>query len=211
MTRRVLLLVLTLSCTLLAAQARPSRPSVSTLGFSYSLPPSWSVVDAGSMLPRAKQNGEQSAKKQTEKQGIACTQVVFTARHGRPASIVVVAALPFACYRRTLTEKDLQGFAAGVSDGIKQNLNISATVNGGYTLAGHNFWIQRVIGAPKDHPGSPQTVEIACTVLKEAAVCWMTIAATPGGLRDFEDAPVTLDGHPAPDLVPPDAFAKKPL
>lgn len=209
-TRRVLPL-LALCCTLLAAQAPPARPSVSTLGFSYNLPPSWSVVVAGSMLPRAKQNGEQSAKKQTEIQGIACTQVVFTASRGRPASIVVVAALPFTCYGQTLSDKDLQGFAAGVSDGIKQNLDITGAVNGSYNLAGHSFWIQRVIGTPKDHPGSPQTVEIACSVLKQAAICWMTIAATPGGLRDFEDGPVTLDGQPAGALVPPNAFARKPL
>jgi hypothetical protein len=209
-TRRLLPL-LALCCASLAAQTPPSPPTVNALGFSYSLPAGWSVVNAGSLLPRAKQDSEQSAKRQTEKQGIACTQVVLTARHGAPSSIVVVAALPFGCYGQALEEKDLSGFAAGVSDGLKQNLKISGTVTGSYTLAGHSFWIQRAIGAPKDHPTSSQTVEVACSVLKEAAVCWMTVAASPGGLRDFENGPVTLDGRPAGALVPLNAFTKKPL
>jgi len=108
-----------------------------------------------------------------------------------------------------MTNKDLPGFAAGASEGLKQNFNVSNPVYGDYTLGSHNFWIERAVGIPKSHPKSGYTLEMTCTVLKKAAVCWMTMAADDSSLRDFESSLVTLDGEPPLALVPINAFAKE--
>ena len=174
------------------------------------MPADWEIVDAEPAPTAAKQKAEQTAGSEDEKKGIACAEVTLTARHGNPPNVVVVVALPFDCYGQTMSEKDLPGFGAGAAEGLKQKFNIADTVYGSYTLGSHGFWIERAMGAPKNKPGAEETIEIACSVLKKAAVCWMTLAADADGLRAFEDGVVTLDGEPAAALVPADAFAKKP-
>jgi hypothetical protein len=54
------------------------------------------------------------------------------------------------------------------------------------------------------------TIEIACSVTKKAAVCWMTMASDDAALATFEHMPVSLDGDKAASLVPANAFEKKP-
>jgi hypothetical protein len=179
------------------------------LGFSYKLPADWQVAPSHSTLPAAKQNAEKTAKSPGEILSVACAQPVLSAQHGKPASVIVVVALPFSCYGQPIDAKSLPGFAAGVSDGLKQNFEISDPVIGGYTLGTHRFWIERAVGIPATHPQSEYTLEIACTVLKKSAVCWMALAADADGLRDFENSVVTLDGEPPLVLVPINAFAKK--
>jgi hypothetical protein len=214
MKYRALIPLGVLCCVLPAAQTPSSRPSpqahTNALGFSYSLPADWEIVGAEPALPAAKQQAEQMAGSEDEKKGIACAEIALTARHGNPPNVVVVVALPFGCYGQSLTAKDLPGFGAGAAEGLKQNLNITDTVYGSYALGGHNFWIERAKGAAKSKPDTPETIEIACSVLKKAAVCWMTMAVDADGLRAFEDGTVTLDGEPAAALVPADAFARKP-
>lgn len=193
--------------------AQPPEPrfNSSAYGFSYRLPPDWQIAPEQSVLPAAKKNAEQSAKGPGQVLSVACAQAVFSARHGKPPSVIVVAALPFACYGQTMTAKNLPGFAAGVSDGLKQDLDITQPVYGSYTLGTHNFWIERAVGVTKNHPQSVYTVEIACTVLKKASACWMTLANGATALRDFEHSVVTLDGEPPLSLVPINAFVKEPL
>lgn len=193
--------------------SQPSAPAFNSdaYGFSYRLPPDWQVAPEQSALPAAKQNAEQSAKNPGQVLSVACAQVVLSARHGKPPSVVVVAALPFACYGQKMTAKNLPAFAAGVSDGLKQDFEITVPVNGSYTLGTHNFWIERAVGVPRNGPGSQYTVEIACSVLKNAAVCWMAMVDNATALRDFEHSLVTLDGEPPTVLVPIDAFVKKDL
>lgn len=192
----------------LHAQASPAAGS-SQLGFSYKLPEDWTVVPEHSALPAAKHNAEQTAKNPGEVLSVACAQPVLSAKHGKPASVIVVVALPFACYGQPIEAKSLSRFAVGVSDGLKQNFEISDPVYGNYTLGTHQFWIERAIGIPLNHPKSEYTLEISCSVLKKSAVCWMAIAADADGLRDFEDSVVTLDEEPPLVLVPIDAFVKK--
>lgn len=203
-------------CTLLLALAAPvlaqapgSDVPTTAFGFTYRLPPGWKSASPAATLPAARENALQSAKNPSQELGIACAQVVLSAQSEKPASAIVVAALPYACYGQPMSAKDLSGFAAGVSDGLKQNLNISVPVFGSYTLGTHNFWIERAAGVAKNHPQSVYTVEIACSLLKKSAVCWMTLAADAGALRDFENTPVELDGEPPASLVPIDAFVKK--
>lgn len=199
------------TATLLAQATSPaSQPHTSDLGFSYSLPSDWQVVDAAPSLPAVKQQADQSAISEEEKRGVACVQIALTARHGEPASVVVVVDLPFDCFGQTMADKDLPGFAQGASEGIKQSFDISDPVYGSYTLGTHSVWIERAKGTPKGHPESPYTVEIACSLLKKGAVCWMAMAADPGALQVFESGSVALEGEPASVLVPPTAFDKKP-
>jgi hypothetical protein len=54
------------------------------------------------------------------------------------------------------------------------------------------------------------TLEIACSLLKRAAVCWMTVAGDQESLRQFEGNAATLDGDFFSELVPATAFEKKP-
>jgi hypothetical protein len=186
------------------------KAHVSQLGFSYSVPTDWEVVDAQGTLPKAKADADKNATSDEEKKGLECVQVVFSARRGDPASVLVAVALPFDCFGQQMTEKDLPGFAEGASEGLKQSFDVGDPISGNYTLGSHSMWIERAKGNPKGHPELAYTVEIACGLVKKAAVCWMAMAADDAALRVFEQGAVTLDGDSAEALVPPNAFEKKP-
>ena len=182
----------------------------SQLGFSYSVPKDWEVVDAQGTLPGVKAEATQNATSDEEKKGLACVQVALTARHGDPVSVLVEIALPFDCFGQQMTDKDLPGFAEGASQGLKQSFDVGEPMLGAYALGSHSMWIERAKGTPKGHPELSYTVEITCSLLKKAAVCWMAMAADDTALHVFEHGAVTLDGEPANSLVPPTAFDKKP-
>jgi hypothetical protein len=187
-----------------------SQARTSDLGFTYSLPVDWEAVDTAASLPTVQQQVAQAAASDDEKKGIGCVQIALTARHGTPASVVVVVALPFACFGQTMSDKDLPGFAMGASEGIKNTFDITDPVYGAYSLGSHNFWIERATGLLKDHHEIKYTVETVCSVLKKGAVCWMTMAADDAALQTFESGAVRLDGEAPAALVPANAFAKKP-
>jgi hypothetical protein len=200
--------------TRVAPVPAPAAPEIKThvsqLGFSYSVPTDWEVVDAQGSLPKAKAEADKNATSDEEKKGLECVQVAFSARRGEPASVLVAVALPFDCFGQQMTEKDLPGFAEGASEGLKQSFDVGDPISGNYTLGSHSMWIERAKGNPKGHPELAYTVEIACGLLKKAAVCWMAMAADDSALRVFEQGAVTLDGESAEALVPPNAFEKKP-
>jgi hypothetical protein len=210
-------MLLILSGAQLGAQApAPAPPGVesqshvSDLGFSYSMPKDWEVVDTRSALSTAKSQADKGANSDAEKKGIACVQAALTARHGDPASVVVVVALPFDCFGEEMTEKDLPGFAAGASEGLKQTFDLSEPVYGTYSVGSHSMWIERAKGTSKSNPELSYTIEVTCGLVKKAAVCWMAMAVNDAALRVFEHGAVTLDGDSANALVPPTAFDKKP-
>jgi len=180
------------------------------LGFTYIVPSDWEVVAPPATLPQAKEQADQNAASDAEKKGLACVQIALTARHGDPVSVMVEVALPFACFGQEMSEKDLPGFASGASEGLKQSFDIGEPVYGTYALGTHSMWIERAKGIPKGHPELPYTVEITCSLLKKAAVCWMAMAADDAALRTFEQGAVSLDGEQAHALVPSTAFDKKP-
>ena len=203
--------VLLLCAALLAGQTpATSEAHASELGFSYSLPSDWDVVNATPTLPGVKEEAQKNASSDEEKKGVACVQIELTARHGTPASVLVIVELPFDCFGQSMTAKDLPGFAQGASEGIKQNFDITDPVFGDYMLGTHSVWIERAKGTPKGHPEAPYTVEIACTLLKKGAACWMAMAADDDALKVIEAGPVILEGESPAVLVPADAFAKKP-
>jgi hypothetical protein len=197
-----------------ALTAQTSAPAAqahrSDLGFSYSIPADWNVSDEHPTLPAVKEEQSQAASSEEEKRGIQCVQLELTAKHGTPASMIVVMQLPFSCFGQKMTDQELPGFAQGASEGLKQNFDLTQPVYGSYTLGTHSLWIERTRGAVIGHPEAQYTVEIACSVLKLGAVCWMTMAADDASLQTFEHGKVRLDGEPPVALVPASAFDKKP-
>jgi hypothetical protein len=214
MTARLLAAFLVSSCSALLAQVPAAAPTTqvhsSPLGFDYSIPSDWEVVDSSATLPTVQQQVTQSATSEDEKKGIACAQVALTARHGSPTSVVVVVALPFDCFGQQMAESDLAGFATGASEGLKKSFEITDPNRVTYTLGAHSMWIERAKGTPIGHPEMPYTIETVCTILKKGAVCWMAMAATDTELGTFERGAITLDGAASPSLVPVGTFAKKP-
>jgi hypothetical protein len=206
--------LLLLSGTALTAQAPPSSPAAShsystDLGFSYDLPSDWEVIDTQTGLSQVKEQAAQKATSEEEKKGLACVQMGLTAHHGK--SVIVDVALPFDCFGQQLSSQDIPGFGEGASEGVKQSFDIGDPTYSAYALGSHNLWIERVKGTPKGQAGDPFTIEIACAVLKKAAVCWMAVAADDAALKTFEHSAVTLDGDAPVALVPATAFNKKPL
>jgi len=192
------------------APAPTTETHTSDLGFSYTLPSDWEVVDTHPVLPVVKQQQSQSATSDEEKKGIECVQLALTARHGTPVSVVAVLELPFACFGQQLADKDLPGFAQGASEGLKRTFVISQPVYGTYMLGTHDFWIERAQGVVIGHPEAQYTVEVACGLLKKGAVCWLATAVDQATLDTFEHGTVTLDGEAPTTLVPATAFDKKP-
>ncbi len=187
-----------------------TRTYTNDVGFSYTFPADWEVVDMTSSLPGAQQQAQQQAASDQEKRGIGCTQVGLSARYGTPASTVVAVVLPFACLGSEMTEKDLPGIGSGALEGVRQNFDLGDPVDGSYSLASHSMWIERVAGTLKEHPEVQYAVEVVCSILKKGAVCWMAIAADQAALVGFEHGVIVLDNGPPSMLVPADAFANKP-
>jgi hypothetical protein len=181
----------------------PPQVQRDDVGFSYSLPADWEFV-APPTAPKAVTPYPTLA---APRKGDACVEVALTAKHGTPASVVVVLALPFACYGQTMTASDLASFGAGAAEGMKQAFEITEPLEANYSLGSHTVWIERAKGTPKHRPENPFTFEIACTVLTKGAACWMTMAADAAALEAFEHGTVTLDGESAAALVPASTFA----
>ncbi len=204
MGRSVILVLLAACCAALAAQqpARTAADQDAAIDFQSTLPPDWTVI--APRPPQATPSAQLSPK------GTACIHVAQTARHGDPASVIVIVELPFACFGQTMEAGDLPGFGSGAADGLKQVFDLTNPVVGTYALGSHSFWIERAKGNPKGQAGVQYTMEIACSVLKKGAVCWMAMAADEASLRAFEQMPVALDGEAATPLVPSISFSKPP-
>jgi hypothetical protein len=201
------ILCLFLVVSTVAARAQSVTRTSNELGFSFTLPANWDVMETSAV---AKEQARQNAKSDEDKKGLACVDIGFTARHGDPPSAMTEVALPFDCYGQKMTEADLPGFASSASAGLAQNFDFGQPVYGLYQVGSHQFWIERVNGTVKGQGALGYTIEIACSVTKKAAVCWMTMAANDSALVAFERMPVSFDGDPPAALVPPNAFEKKP-
>lgn len=89
------------------APATPPKVQNSDLGFSYGLPSDWELVAPPPTAPP----GPDPDLPPSAKKGNGCVEVALTARHGAPASVVVVMALPFDCYGQAIAASDLAGLA----------------------------------------------------------------------------------------------------
>jgi hypothetical protein len=213
-----IVVLLFLAGAALGAQSPATTDSAASMGFSYSLPSDWVVVAIKPPTTEAVQQQPLAAPETIK--GTACIRVPMTARHGNPSSgnpssgnpssIVVVVELPFDCYGQPMTEADLAGFGSGAAEGLRQEFDLIDPVYGLYSLGSHHLWIERAKGSLKGKPESQYTMEIACSLLKKGAACWMTMAADESSLHSFENGSVILDGDPATPLVPANAFEKAP-
>lgn len=190
-----------------SSAAGPGDPK--PLGFAYDLPAGWEVVQLQGAMPQAREKAAEGAKTEQEKKGLVCAELGPTAHSG--GSIILNVSLPFDCFGQTLSDRDLPGFAAGATQGITQSFDIGEPKYGSYTLGTHALWIERVQGTPKAQGAAGQyTIEIACAVVKKAAVCWTAMATDDASMKAFEQGKVTLDGDAPVALVPATAFDKKP-
>jgi hypothetical protein len=208
------IVALGLSATISLAQSpSPVQPPAGThytdLGLTYSVAGDWEVLSAPVTMDQEKSEASQNAT-DVEKKGLACLEPVFTARDPKSGSVVSVEALPFACFGHAMTNEDLPGFAAGAPEVLKRSFDLGEPVFATYVLGTHTMWIERTHATLKGHPEVPFTVEIACGLLKKAAVCWLAVASDDDALHAFEHGAVTLDGETLSALVPPTAFDKKP-
>ena len=212
MKLRTLTLIIPVLCFVPLVGQEPAAPAVTpeAVGFTYHLPEGWDAIDAQSTLPEVKARQTANAKTDEEKKEIACVQIPVSARRGPSPSFLAVMALPFDCFGQIMTEKDLPGFAEGASEGPRAIFDFAEPEYGSYKLGNHHMWIERAKGNPKGHPEMPYTLEIACSLLKKAAVCWMTVSGDDQALKDFEKNAVTLDGDSFPEFLPAGAFEKKP-
>jgi len=193
------------------ALSQPRSPSqFNDLGFSYNVPHDWEVLSIPPTMDQKKSEASQNAATDEERRGLACLEPVLTARDRESGSVLSVEALPFACFGHQMTNDDLPGFAAGAPEVLKQSFDLGEPTFATYALGTHSMWIERAHATLKDHPEVPFTVEIACGLLKKAAVCWLAVAGNDDALHAFERAAVTLDGETLSALVPPTAFDKKP-
>lgn len=199
--------ILLLAAFAVAQGPNRSETFTNPLGFTYAIPLDWQLTDYSAL---AKEKARETASTEDAKKGLACTEMGLLARHGSPSSIIAEVALPFDCFGQTMSDADLPGFASGASEGLRGSIDLGEPVIGSYTLGKHLFWIERANGTLKQNPGIPYTIEIACTVAKKAAVCWMTMAAGQSALDTFERGAVSVDGDTPGPLVPLTAFDKKP-
>lgn len=197
-----------LSAAILAQAPQPTTHTFrNRMGFSYAVPADWEVVDYS---VEKKEEARQNATTEEDKKALGCTVLGLQAKHGTPISLIVEVALPFDCFGQVMQASDLPGIAAAASAGLQENLDVGQPVLGSYTRGTHAFWIERANATLKGHPELGYTVEIACTVGKQAAVCWMTMAADDAALAVFERGLVSVDGEAPEPLVPKTAFDKKP-
>lgn len=198
-----------ISGALAMAQTPASRTYANPLGFSYSIPGDWEVLDSTASVADAKRKADATATSDAEKKSISCVEAGLTARH--QGSVIVEVVLPFDCYGSVLAESELAGFGGGVASGVQKSLTVSNPSTNIYALGTHRVWIERSKGTPKDDPSRQYTMELACTLLKKTAVCWMTLAADDSSLAVFEHGAVTLEDFGPVELVPVDAFTAKPM
>jgi len=191
-----------------APVAPGTQMHTSDLGYSYSIPVDWEIVDARPMLPVVQQKVEDQAKSKSEKSGVSCVQIDLLARHGSPFSVIETVTLPFDCLGKVYADKDLAAFATGAADGLKRSFAVADPVYSAYKLGSHSLWIERTSGTFIDHPEYKRELEITCSILKKAAVCWVAIAADADALQTFEHSLVSLEGDSVASLVPDDAFQK---
>lgn len=203
-------LLLVTMCAAGQQQAPAPAPTPEDFGFGYHVPSGWDAIDAQATLPEVKAQQTAHAKTDEERKEIACIQVPVSARKGAPPSLMASMALPFDCFGQIMTEKDLPGFAEGASEGPRAFFDFGEPTFGSYKLGNHSMWIESAKGNPKGHPEMPYTLEITCSLLKRAAVCWMTVAGDDAALKQFEGNAVTLDGDFYAEMIPATAFEKKP-
>jgi hypothetical protein len=174
-------------------------------GFTFTYPSSWQVIDSRPLMPVAQAQAQEKSTGEAEKKGIACSRLPLLLRNEQLQSSIVTITLAYDCVGGVLKQSSLAATAVGISAGIKKNFVITDAVYGDYKLGQHELWIERAKAAPIVAPGKNLDLEIVCTMLKKAMVCWAGFAGTPSGLNALEAGKVSLEGDKPLALVPPSA------
>jgi hypothetical protein len=177
------------------------------LGFTYSYPTDWELVDTKPMIPAARLQEKDKATSEPEKKAADCVQIGLLLRHGTPGSVLMSVALPFDCFGATVAATDLPGFGEGVAVGMAREYEMKNPQYGAFKLGTQNLWIERAEGTSKAHPEFHRTVETVCALLKKGAVCWIGMVQDDAAMKIFESGLVTLEGEAPTPLVPADAFS----
>jgi len=212
-----LLALFSLSCSLVHAQAPapPHAPArthtyANAVGFHYTLPTDWELVDMSSSLSAAQKQAQQAAGDDEVKRGAACMQIALTAHHGSPGSMIAAVVLSSECMGKEMAATDLPGFGIAAAQGIQMGFDVGDPLVADYSIGTHKVWAARAKGTPAGHPELSYTVETVCTLVKKGDVCWMALAADDSALATFERGSVTLDQESPKPLVPATAFVRKP-
>lgn len=184
----------------------PYIPLVSDLGFTYTYPSDWEVVDFKPALPAMRQSLEATAGSNEEKKGIECVQLSLLIRHGSPASVIEALVLPFDCLGVTYKDSDIASVGMGMAQGLGSSVNMNNPVYSSYKIGAHTIWIEKAQGSFKSRPDVNMQMEVLCGILKKGVVCWMTFASTDDALHTFENSTIKLEDDMPTRLVPVDAF-----
>lgn len=181
-------------------------PLTSDLGFTYTYPSNWEVVDFKPALPAMRSSLENSATSDAEKKGIDCVQVSLLIRNGSPASVIEALVLPFDCLGVTYKDSDIAAIGMGMAQGLGSSVDVKNPVYGSYKIGAHTIWIEKANGAFLSRPEQNMQLEVLCGVLKKGVVCWMTFAMNQDALNTFENSTVKLEDDAPAKIVPADAF-----
>jgi hypothetical protein len=174
------------------------------LGFTFSYPAAWQVVNTEAIQATPdKQEGENS-KSDPMSHAAQCSQNqnIIVSLPGKPPSLMQVMAIAYECTGLTLSEKDLPVFALAVESRMTKRFLLRNPVFDSYNLGSRKVWIERARETTQESPELSVTVENACALLKKPAVCLTAFAGDEAALQVFEQSAVTLDGEASPGLVP---------
>ena len=198
-----------------AVQTPPPVGAVQThtsdIGFSYSLPLDWKIINTKPKFLLLKERATTESKTDSEKKYNSCAEIDLMAQNGNPASVIEVTTLSFACYGEVLKDVDLPVFASARAWSFSESFGISDTALREYKIGTHSVWIERARGISIAHPEVRVTLETVCSFLRKSAVCWRIIAANQASLDTFERGAVTLEGESSLALVPAEARELHPI
>lgn len=180
----------------------------SDLGFTYSIPADYTVVDAQPMMPVLRMQEERTADSAAEKKGMDCAQPILVARHAN-GSVIVVMGLTSDCMGTPLTADQLAQMGIGVVQGMEQGPSGVVLKNpqyGAFRQSDHDFWIVKSNAPTKDAPDTPHWLEAVLTVVPRGVVFWLF--TTPDGAQTagFENTLLHFGSGGDAPLVPATAF-----
>ena len=149
------------------------------LGFSFSLPAGWELLDMQPKLPviRPALRERMPRRGRKEGSGLRSVAVHSASRRSTVGDLEVTLSLRLP-WDQMYTDKDLPDVGSGIAEGVKGSFNVVDPVYGIYILGSHRVWIERATGNFISHPDWKREFEAACTLLKSGVACWMAFART---------------------------------
>lgn len=178
----------------------------SELGFSYSYPSGWEVVDMKPAMPVIRQKIEEKSDSDQEKKGAECAQIDLMLRNQSPLSLIEVLTMQNACFPVKPSVDSLAAFGLGMAKGLQKTLDITNPVYSSYKLGTHSIWIEKASATIKDSSATHYILEVSCTLLHKGFVCIVAFAHDDQALEVFESGRIVLDDEAPVALVPADAF-----